>query len=133
MRCVSQLFRSLIMSTLTMLTHRYTRLIHQRVACKPAYQSPSCAYYSSSTPTSKLRRKLSDPITPLPPIAPRSDNPVRKSDQLPIFPIVAIFILGSIAFYALTKAREGQSSTRQAYVPPKDETLPVDKRRFREG
>ena len=40
---------------------------------------------------------------------------------------------GSILFYSLVKSREGKSSTKRKYIEPKDESLPVDRRKYREG
>lgn len=46
------------------------------------------------------------------PQVPRS----RTTSQLPVFPLIAIFVAGSLSFYYLAKSRQGQGSSH--YVLP---------------
>ncbi|GAB7359413.1 hypothetical protein MBLNU230_g6062t1 [Neophaeotheca triangularis] len=56
--------------------------------------------------------------------APPVPKPRGHSDRLPIFPLVAIFCLGSASFYFLTKARSGQGQSHYVlpdHAPSKDQ------------
>lgn len=53
--------------------------------------------------------------------------PVPKNrkgrQQLPVYPIIAIFFLGTFLFYRLTKAREGVVKAKQASQPGDKSTI----------
>lgn len=89
-------------------------------------QLPTLRSGISSTPVLKDQAK-----PPAPPPTPRPRR--RNNDQLPILPLVAIFFSGSLLFYTLVKSREGQPSSRSPAVPPKNESFPGDRRKYREA
>lgn len=80
---------------------------------------------SSATPrqlsnSSLLREPRNTP--PPTPIAPRAPAPSRRSNssQLPLFPLVAIFCIGTGAFYFLVQTRQGQTPAHTFELPKHD-------------
>lgn len=61
--------------------------------------------------------------------------PKGNSTQLPVFPLVAIFVIGTLLFVQITKSREGQSKNRSPFHLPKAENTPsqFDKKNLRES
>lgn len=50
-------------------------------------------------------------------------KPRGRNDQLPVYPLIAIFILGSVAFVQIAKSRAGQGQGKShLIVPPRDDT-----------
>jgi len=141
-----------------------SRLIRRALACLPSVDISTLTMSSSfkllrpisSLTTNTLRLSNRQFLQPLQPIrafsisrTARQDPkdikitsnykqpPVPKgnSNQLPVFPLVAIFVIGTFLFYRLTKSREGQGSNRSPFNLPKAENTPsqFDKKNLRES
>ncbi|PNS17860.1 E3 ubiquitin-protein ligase hel2 [Sphaceloma murrayae] len=86
----------------------------------------------SATPFPHENRQSATPTTQ--PSSPPPPRPRRgNADQLPVYPLIAIFCLGSFLFYRISKSREGQGSGRGPKPPKLIDASGVDSRKYREA
>nr|POE48417.1 hypothetical protein CFP56_71047 [Quercus suber] len=74
----------------------------------------------TTTAARRLNRSPHPFAASTPPPSPRHG----RTDKLPVFPLVAIFCIGSASFYYLAKTRQGSGSSHYVLpdrAPPKDQ------------
>jgi hypothetical protein len=70
------------------------------------------------------QQQISKPTTPAQPKTATQPPARGHKDQLPVYPLIAIFFLGSGAFYFLAKTRAGTGESHYVLpdrAPPKDQ------------
>nr|POE63466.1 hypothetical protein CFP56_04369 [Quercus suber] len=74
--------------------------------------------------TTTTARRLNQGPHPSTPSTVRPPPRNGRTDKLPVFPLVAIFCIGSVSFYYLAKTRQGSGTSHYVLpdrAPPKDQ------------